>query len=225
MSSTSGKSKKQVLVAPDTGAAQRQQAAKNRREERMKAYERNKRQWMLTRIAAAIIALLVVAGLVYAGVTHFQDSNLNRVPDGVKSYSYPGGNHDDAFNAWTESPPVGGVHNNTWQKCGYYDGMITTGMGVHSMEHGAVWITYSPDLPQAEKDKLKKLAEDDSWVLVSEYPNLQAPIVVTAWNKQLIPSSADSKELKQFIRVFKNNPDNTPEYGATCATGSDQVIG
>lgn len=225
MTSTSGKRKKDTLVAPDGRAAQRQQAAKNRREERMKAYERNKRQWMMTKIGAGVIALLVVAGIIFASVNYFQDRSLNRVPDGVQSYTYPGGNHDDAFNAWTESPPVGGVHNNTWQKCGFYDGVINPGMGVHSLEHGAVWMTYSPDLPQEEKDKLKGLAEEDSWVLVSEYPGLQAPIVASAWGKQFTPESADSTELEQFIRVFKNDPDNTPEYGATCATGSEQIIG
>jgi hypothetical protein len=225
MSSSSGKTKNEALVVPDSRKSQRQQAAKNRREERMKAYERNKRQWLLTKIGGAILALLVIGGLIYAGVTYAQDRSLNRVPDGVQSYAYAGGNHDDTFTAWPESPPVGGVHNNTWQKCAYYDGVINPGMAVHAMEHGAVWITYSPDLSQEEKDKLKQLADDDGWVLVSEYPGLQAPIVASAWGKQFIPESADSQDLKQFIRVFKNNPDNTPEYGATCATGSEAVIG
>lgn len=225
MSSTSSKSKKEALVAPNQRAERRQQAAKNRREERMKAYERNRRQWMMTKIGAGVLAVVVVVAIVFSGYNYLQDRDLNRVPPGVKSYAYPGGQHDDSFNAWTEIPPVGGVHNNTWQKCGFYDGQINPGMGVHSLEHGAVWITYQPDLPQDQKDKLKKLAEDDPWVLVSEYPGIPAPIVASAWGKQFIPDSADDKELKQFIRVFKSNPDTTPEYGATCATGSDQVIG
>jgi hypothetical protein len=224
MASTSGKQKRQPLVAPEGRTVERQQAAKNRREERRKAYERNRRQWMLTKIGAGVLVLIVVAGLVIWGVNSLQDRDLNRVPDGVTSYSYAGGNHDDSFNAWTESPPVGGVHNNTWQKCQYYDGVINPGMGVHALEHGGIWITYSPDLPQAEKDKLKALAAGDQWVLVSEYPGLYAPIVASAWNKQFVPDSADSKELKQFIRVFKNRPDG-PEPGANCATGSEAVIG
>src|SRR6186997_2514190 len=119
MASSSGKPKTEPLVAPESRREQRQQAAKSRREERRKAYERNKRQWLITKIGAAVLALLVIGGLVYAGVSYAQDRNLNRVPDGVQSYTYAGGNHDDSFTAWTESPPVGGVHNNTWQKCGY----------------------------------------------------------------------------------------------------------
>lgn len=225
MASTSGKQKKQAPAAQESGTSQRQQAARNRREERMRAYERNRRQWMMTKIGAGVIALVVVAGLVFAGVNWARDRELNRVPDGVTEYAYAGGNHNDEFREWTESPPVGGVHNNTWQKCGYYDGVINPGMGVHALEHGAIWITYSPDLPQEEKDKLRGLADDDSWLLVSEYPGLYAPIVASAWNQQFVPESADAQELKQFIRVFKNNPDNTPEYGATCATGSEAVIG
>jgi hypothetical protein len=217
--------KEPLVAAPQPRASRRQEVARNRREERMKAYERNRRQWMITKVVAGTIALAVVAGLVWSGVNYVRDRDLNRVPDGVASFQYAGGQHDDAFNAWTEAPPVGGTHNNIWQKCGYYDGQITTGMGVHTMEHGAIWITYSPDLPQEAKDKLRQMAEGDSWLLVSEFPGLPSPIVASAWGKQLVPESADSKELRQFIRVFKNNPQYTPEFGATCATGSEAVIG
>jgi hypothetical protein len=46
---------------------------------------------------------------------------------------------------------------------------------VHSMEHGAVWITYRPDLPAEQVDKPRELATSKTYVLVSPYPDLQAP--------------------------------------------------
>jgi hypothetical protein len=45
-------------------------------------------------------------------------------------------------------PPAGGPHNPSWQNCGFYDELVRDENAVHSLEHGAVWITYQPDLPQ-----------------------------------------------------------------------------
>lgn len=226
MSTSPGKNRKERLVAPESPAAKRQEAAKNRREERMKQYEKNRRQWLMTKIGAGILAAAIVIALVVVGVNYVQDRDLNRVPDGVTAYTYAGGDHNDDFTAWTENPPVGGTHNNTWQKCEFYDGVINPGMGVHSMEHGAVWITYSPDLPQEQIDKLKEEFGGEAFTLISEYPGIPAPIVVSSWGHQLqiTDGDADSQALKQFVRVYKNNPDYTPEFGASCANGVDTVV-
>ncbi len=146
------------------------------------------------------------------------------IPAGVATYDYVLGQHDDAFNAWTEVPPAGGFHNSVWQKCGFYDGKIVTGMGVHSMEHGAVWITYSPSLDPSEILVLKELAESQDYLLVSMFPDLPSPIVISSWNKQLYLQTADDPAIQQFITVFKNSPKYTPEYGASCDTGSTATI-
>jgi hypothetical protein len=90
---------------------------------------------------------------------------------------------------------------------------------VHSLEHGAVWITYRPDLPAADVQRLQALAADD-YMLLSPYPGLPAPVVATAWNHQLPLTGADDPRLPQFIRRFKNNPTTTPEFGATCSGGN-----
>jgi hypothetical protein len=90
---------------------------------------------------------------------------------------------------------------------------------VHSLEHGAVWITYRPDLPGADVQRLRTLASDD-YMLLSPYPGLPAPVVVTAWNRQMQLAGADDPRLPQFIRRFKNNAATTPEFGATCLGGT-----
>ena len=51
---------------------------------------------------------------------------------------------------------------------------------VHSLEHGAVWITYQPDLPQEQIEKLSDLAQRNRFVLVSPYPDLPAAVVASA---------------------------------------------
>jgi hypothetical protein len=119
---------------------------------------------------------------------------------------------------YKENPPVGGQHNNYWQQCDIYDKPIHNEHAVHSLEHGAVWITYRPDLPKAQIDKIKSIAGstgDANYMLVSPYPNLPAPIVASSWGHQLTFQNADDPKLPKFITKYQNGPD-TPELGATC---------
>jgi len=51
--------------------------------------------------------------------------------------------HEDNFGYGTgELPPMGGTHNQVWQNCGVYETPLRSDLAVHSLEHGAVWITY-----------------------------------------------------------------------------------
>jgi hypothetical protein len=71
-------------------------------------------------------------------------------PD-VKIYDVgPGERHTDGDVDYAQTPPVGGEHNPVWQNCGFYQEPVRDETAVHSLEHGAVWITYSPDIPQDE---------------------------------------------------------------------------
>ncbi len=57
---------------------------------------------------------------------------------------------------YMQSPPVGGDHASIWQNCGFYSEPVRNETAVHSMEHGAVWITYRPGLPTEQVDKLRE---------------------------------------------------------------------
>ena len=69
--------------------------------------------------------------------------------------------------------------------CGIYDQPVPSENAVHSLEHGAVWVTYQPDLPQAEVDKLRQLVRGHSHLLLSPYPDLPQPVVASGWGVQL----------------------------------------
>jgi hypothetical protein len=92
---------------------------------------------------------------------------------------------------------------------------------VHSLEHGAVWITYRPDLPQNQVDQLRDLAQNQTYVLVSPRADLPSPVVASAWGKQLRLQSADDPDLERFIGAFRQGP-QTPEQGAACTGGIGQ---
>ncbi|HEX9370373.1 MAG TPA: DUF3105 domain-containing protein, partial [Roseiflexaceae bacterium] len=119
---------------------------------------------------------------------------------------------------YQQIPPVGGAHNAAWMNCGVYDQPIPNESAVHSLEHGAVWITYQPNLSAADVAQLHSLVRGHSFVLLSPYPNLPASVVASAWGVQLRASGAADPRLAQFVKTYEQGP-QTPEPGASCTGG------
>jgi hypothetical protein len=180
------------------------------------AAERRKRRNSLLR--GGVIALVAVgaAALIYRYYSQSQWLN------DVKTATYTAGLHATGQIAYAENPPIGGTHNAVWQNCGVYTSPVHNEHAVHSMEHGAVWITYRPDLA-ADQVQLLRAAADDDFMLLSPYPGLPASIVLSSWNRQLTLSDAADPRLPWFISQFKNNPRTTPEFGAPCAGGTSNT--
>lgn len=119
---------------------------------------------------------------------------------------------------YAQTPPVGGDHPAAWQNCGFYGSPVPNETAVHSLEHGAVWVTFSPDLPAAQLDILRDVAADQTYVLVSPYPGLPTPVVASAWGRQLRLPSAGDRRLREFVNRYRESSD-VPEPGSAC-TGS-----
>lgn len=145
-------------------------------------------------------------------------------PAGTQTFTDLEQTHVDTPVDYPQTPPVGGPHNPVWQTCAFYDSAIMTERGVHSMEHGAVWITYSPDLDATSIDTLRALQASGEEVLVSPFEGLPTPVVASAWGKQLQVQSADDPALAQFVRYFDDGP-QTPEKNTPCAQGTDETVG
>jgi hypothetical protein len=143
--------------------------------------------------------------------------------EGIKSFRNLGYDHVKGSVHYRQIPPVGGDHAPIWQNCGFYPEPVRDETAVHSMEHGAVWITYRPGLPAEQVDKLRELADNETYVLVSLYPDLPTPVVASAWGKQLRLDSAEDPRLEQFVSAFLRGP-QTPEPGAPCRGGTSKTV-
>ena len=168
-------------------------------------------------IAAAVLAVL---GIFVAVVAVDLRSGGGGPPAGVEEFEVEQGHTPDAVE-YPQSPPVGGEHNPIWQNAAFYEDPVQNETAVHTMEHGAVWITYSPDLPQEGKERIREIVEGQDCLMASPYPDMpaDAPIVASAWGKQLEARSADDAELQDFVRSFRQGP-QTPEPGAACTGGT-----
>jgi len=117
------------------------------------------------------------------------------------------------------SPPVAGNHNANWQRClgDVYTAQIANEHALHSMEHGAVWITYNPSLPADQVEKLAKKVRGNDYMLMSPYPNLDKPISIQAWGYQLKVDNAGDGRIDDFIKALRQNA--SLEAGTPCSSG------
>jgi hypothetical protein len=172
-------------------------------------------------------AIIAAAALVGVGILgYLLYLSLRPAPEiaGLVNHPRPSAGHDQIIAyEFTALPPVGGTHNPAWQNCGIYEEPVDAQYTIHSMEHGAVWITYQPDLPQEQIDQLQETVRGEDFLLLTPWPNLQSPIVLTAWGLQLEVDSADDERIAQFIERYQVGP-QTPERGATCTDGVGEPL-
>ena len=197
----------------------------NARQERLEAARKEqqaaekKKAFVLYGAAAA--AVVLIAGAVFWAIANDEGRKIasSGTIEGVQTYEYEAAKHTEAPVEYAESPPVGGEHRSSWLNCGVYDKPVPNEYAVHSLEHGAVWITYSPDLPADQVDKLKDLTPS-TYAVLSPYEDMDTPIAISAWGHQLTVDSADDARLGAFIKEYRQGP-QTPEPGAACTGGVD----
>nr|WP_284288547.1 DUF3105 domain-containing protein [Angustibacter aerolatus] len=164
----------------------------------------------------AVVVVLAIAGAVTFAILREKANTPSLAA--VKTYTEKR-DHVTTAVTYDVTPPVGGDHNPVWLNCGIYTKAVPNVNAVHSMEHGAVWITYRPDLPAADVKKATD-ATPDTYAILSPYPDLPAPVVVSAWDHRLRLTGADDPRLAEFIRTYRQGP-QTPEPGAACTGGTD----
>jgi hypothetical protein len=181
------------------------------------------RPWGL--IAAAIAVVVFAAAVIGYAVVKVNHANADKVTSadqisGLKTYKYASGQqHVTTPVTYTESPPVGGPHDPEWADCTgtVYSVDIRHENAVHSLEHGATWITYNPNtISAADLKTLKSLVGGRSGLLMSPYAGLPSTISLQSWNHQLAVDSASDKRVQQFVDFMTFNADFYPEVGASC---------
>ncbi len=192
------------------------------------------------RILTIAVSTVIVVGLVVGGVvlvrSQSDDSSDTAASDGKTSGQFTDGadgvrtwkgtlsrNHVTKKVAYPVEPPVGGDHNQVWMNCDgdVYTKALDNENAVHSLEHGAVWVTYTDKAAKADVDKLAAKVRKTPYSLMSPDDKQKDPIMLTAWGHQRTVTGADDPNVDKFFEKFVQG-EQTPEPGAACTNGLSQ---
>jgi Protein of unknown function (DUF3105) len=194
-------------------AAQQRQLAKRRR---------SKVVWWTAGSAAAVVVIgAIVASIVFAPPppVDYQAGGTGAKIKGVQTYENTTLHVTDPVD-YPQTPPAGGPHNPVWLNCGIYSQPVPNENAVHSMEHGAIWVTYDADKLSASQLATLKSKLPSTYVVLSPFVGLPSPLVLTGWNHQLPLDSVDDPRIEQFFEEYWRNQ-NAPEPSAACTGGLD----
>jgi len=173
--------------------------------------------------ALAAVLVLALAVLVPVVVQRIRTSMEPAAPanlDAVRVFEGLHNDHTEGDVDYPTSPPAGGPHDPEWLDCGVYDEPVRDENAVHDLEHGTVWISYRPDLDEADVGTLVRALPDNG--ILAPYDDLPAPVVVTVWERQLRLTGVDDPRLELFLAGFSDGH-TAPEPFASCAGGVEKV--
>lgn len=145
--------------------------------------------------------------------------------EGVEAFRVASNEHTEEDLRYDPSPPVGGDHFPVPATCGFYEEGTEPPeeMLVHSLEHGAVWVAYDPDLDEGARQALSSLVAQQAKVIATPHDGLDAPLVVSAWGRQLELDDVADPRLQQFIDLYRNSG-NAPEPYAACQGAGEPAV-
>ncbi|MCX5339446.1 DUF3105 domain-containing protein [Streptomyces atratus] len=205
-------------------AARRAKLEEARRKER--ARERRSRIITLTASVAVIAALVAGGGYLMSAANDKEEAEVEAKSSpvqGERTWDKLSQNHVGKKVGYPMNPPVGGDHNPVWMNCDadVYTEAIPKENAVHSLEHGAVWVTYTSKAKPADIKKLGERVEATPYSLMSPVEDQAAPLMLSAWGKQVTVTSATDARVAQFFTKYVQGP-QTPEPGAACTGGVAQ---
>lgn len=222
------------------GSAKQSAVARRARIEQLRQEE--KRRERRNKTITFTVAGVVIAGMIGGGIFIVTDANDKNnakkaaasasasaqasakaqaekvnIP-GVKTWKNLTFNHVSGKVNYPMTPPVGGNHNPQWLDCEgkVYTKQVPNENAVHSLEHGAVWVTYNTKATPTDIKTLSDKVSATPYSFMSPYPDEQGTITLSAWGTQLVVDSAKDPRVNQFFLKYVQGP-QTREPGASCA--------
>ncbi|WP_406419775.1 DUF3105 domain-containing protein [Streptomyces sp. NBC_01614] len=183
------------------------------------------------RVITITLSTVIVAGLVGWGAYALNSANEKKEQQAAAAKAPVSGektwdkkkltqNHVQGAVKYPMNPPVGGDHHQAWMTCDgtVYTKAIANENAVHSLEHGAVWITYNDKATEADIKKLGDKVSKTPYTLMSPAEDQSGTIMLSAWGRQLTVDNASEPRVEQFLTKYVQGA-QTPEPGAACTGG------
>lgn len=205
---------------------QREQQKQAKLAEYQKQIARRRRSrivwWTVGIVAAIAVIALVWASIAFAPQpepsAEYTEGSDGATIEGVETFTNVT-DHVEGTVDYDQNPPAGGPHNAVWLNCGIYTEPVPNENAVHSLEHGAVWVTYDPAMRDEDLETLRTWLPS-SYVILSPYEGMDTAIAVSAWDAQLKVDSASDERIGEFFEEYWRSQ-NAPEPGAACTGGID----
>ena len=130
--------------------------------------------------------------------------------------------YTEAALAYDHLPPAGGDHFPVPSTCGFYSSnpprpswSCTTSSTVRS--------GHRPDLDDAELGALRELAAQETKLIATPFEDMDSPLTVTAWGRQMPLDSVDDPRLRQFIDTYRDGPAALGAGNACQGVGDPEV--
>ncbi|WP_329295803.1 DUF3105 domain-containing protein [Streptomyces pseudovenezuelae] len=183
------------------------------------------------RIITITLSTVIIAGLVGWGAYALNSANEKKEQEAAATKEPISGektwdekkltrNHVQAAVKYPMNPAVGGDHHQAWMTCDgtVYTKPIANENAVHSLEHGAVWITYNDKATDADIKELSDKVSKTPYTLMSPAEDQSGTITLSAWGRQLTVGNASEPRVEQFLTKYVQGA-QTPEPGAACTGG------
>lgn len=181
---------------------------------RLAEQKKRRRRLLVIAGASVVVVAVIVSAVILINRLGFSAAE----PGGEVTFADQTRGHVGGTVQYSVTPPVGGDHAEVWQNCGIYTEPIPNEPAVHSLEHGAFWITYQPDLPADQVAVLQKAVRNQPYGLLSPMSGLPAPVVASAWGVQLKLDSANDPRLARFVAAHADGS-KAPEPRGECTGG------
>lgn len=183
------------------------------------AERRRNRLGIIGAVVGGVAVVALIVSIVIVNAQPQVDPETIEIA-GVEEFEGLEGTHVQGVVDYEMTPPAGGPHNQVWLNCGVYEQPVQNENAVHSLEHGAVWVTYDPEqLSEAEIETLRD-AVPSTYMVVSPFEGLESPVVASAWGAQVALDGVEDERLEDFVTKYLL-AETAPEPGALCTQGVD----
>lgn len=205
------------------------QQREQKRQEKLAEYQKQlaKRRrgklvwWLVGSTSAVVLVGAIVASIVFAPAppASYTAGGEGVEIEGVETFQNTATHVEGAVD-YPQTPPAGGDHSAMWLNCGVYDQPVPDVNAVHSLEHGAVWVTYDPAAVGDDDLATIKSKIPSTYAILSPYDGLGSPVVLSGWNTQLRVDSASDERIGSFFEEYWRNQ-NAPEPNGACTGALD----
>jgi len=161
-----------------------------------------------------VIFALIIAAALFGGIYYWLSGVEPDGQDFSQGYEILERSHisrPQAVSNYNSNPPTSGQH---WSDAnapvarGVHEQEFPDEVMVHNLEHGEIWISYKPGIPDNVKEELRKIARDTYKVVLTPRARNDTDIAVAAWGRldkfNLDEKPLDQKRIEDFITRYRN---------------------